>query len=101
MRRPIWEITGIKRTVIGNKEVAKGVASRGRAAVAWSIEATPVVRRIGLITPNSPRSRLIFKTPSHQPLLLRDCWGRKADNSRRKPWHWRDRTRQDCVGNST
>src|SRR6266511_2700892 len=45
MRRPIWVITGIKRTVSGNKEVAKGVASRGRTDVAWSIEATFLVKQ--------------------------------------------------------
>src|SRR5512135_2789555 len=45
MRRPIWVITGIRRTVSGTKEVAKGVASRGRTAVAWFIEATFLVKR--------------------------------------------------------
>ena len=44
MRRPISVITGIRRAVSGSKEVAKGVASRVREHVAWSIEAAfPVV----------------------------------------------------------
>ena len=37
--RPIWVMTGTKRTVKGNKEVAKCVAKSSREPVAWSIEA--------------------------------------------------------------
>src|SRR5271165_7323107 len=44
MRRPISVITGTRRAVSGNREVAKCVAMRSREHVAWSIEAAfPVV----------------------------------------------------------
>src|SRR4051812_28856745 len=61
MRRPIGAIAGIRRTVSGNKEVAKCVASSATEAVAWSIESASPVRWYGLITSNSPRSRLILQ----------------------------------------
>src|SRR3954470_3884419 len=47
--------------------------------------------------PNSPGSRLIFKTPSHQSLPLRALWGRESDDLLRKPWHRRDCTRRQGV----
>jgi hypothetical protein len=50
--------------VRGKSEEAKEVASRAVATVAWSIEAIPEVKEVGLVTPNSLRNRLDFKIPA-------------------------------------
>ena len=64
IRRATWERTGRSRRGRGKSEEAKEVASRAVASVAWSIEAIPLVERVGLVTSNSPRDRLNFKMPA-------------------------------------
>src|SRR4051812_13563196 len=63
MSLPTRAMTGIRRTVKGDKEVAKWVASRALATVAWSIESASVWWD-GLSTSNTPRGRLIFQAAS-------------------------------------
>src|SRR5215207_8889096 len=90
-------MAGRSRSVRGHSEAAKGVASRTEATVAWSIEAAPAVERAGLVTPNSPRRRLIFKALARTPSGLKALSGRKAGVFSRISWHWRDRTLLDRV----
>ncbi len=52
-------------------------------------------KRDGLITPNSPRSRLIFKPYARSSSGLKAHSGRGSCDFRRNPWHWRDRTPQE------
>src|SRR5512144_2879625 len=92
---PMREMTGRSRRASGNREAAKGVASSAAAAVAWSIEAIPLVKRSGLVTTNPPRSRLIFKPPARSSTGLKALSGRKSCDFRRNTWHWRDYTRSD------
>ena len=62
MRRPISVITGTKRTVRGDKEVAKCVAERSAAHVAWSIGASFPVEEQSLVDPvTSQERRLVFQ----------------------------------------
>src|SRR3954454_12610822 len=70
-------MTGRSRSVRGHSEAAKGVASSRVVAVAWSIEAAPAGKRAGLVTPNSPRSRLIFKPPTRSSSGLKVPLGQK------------------------
>src|SRR5271163_4327723 len=56
-RRPTSAITGIKRTVRGNKEVAKCVAERDAAHVAWFIGASFPVEEQSLVDPVTSRER--------------------------------------------
>src|SRR4051794_38651746 len=91
-------MTGRSRSVRGHSEAAKGVASSTVVAVAWSIGAIPAGKRAGLVTPNSPRSRLIFKPPARAPSGLKARSGRRSCDFRRNTWHWRDRTRMDQGG---
>jgi hypothetical protein len=65
MSRPISVITATKRTVKGNKEVAKCVAKSSREHVAWFIAAAFLVRGRSLVPPVISReSRLLFQSPS-------------------------------------
>src|SRR5262245_60220047 len=94
MRRPIWAMTGIKRTVKGNKEVAKWVARSSRVAVAWSIEASFLARGRSLVPPVISReSRLPFQGPGQEPEGLGAPPGEKPPQFLGNPWHWRDCTR--------
>src|SRR3954465_1569178 len=72
------EMTGRILMVSGKSEAAKGVARRVAKTVAWSIEAIPVVRRVGLVTPNSPRDRLDFKIPSRLSSSLSPARGGRS-----------------------
>ena len=51
-----------------------------------------MVKRDGLVTPNSPRNRLIFKPHARSSSGLKALSGRRSCDFRRNPWHWRDRT---------
>src|SRR4051794_34921565 len=46
----------------------------------------------GLITPGSPRSRLIFKPDARSASGLKALSGRRSCDFRRNPWHRRDCT---------
>src|SRR4051794_28438355 len=46
----------------------------------------------GLITPSSPRSRLIFKPDARSASGLKAISGRRSCDFRRNPWHRRDCT---------
>ena len=51
-----------------------------------------MVRRDGLVTPNSPRNRLVFKPYARSSTGLKALSGGKSCDFRRNPWHWRDCT---------
>src|SRR5262249_47565633 len=98
MRRPFWAMTGIKRTVKGNREVAKWVAASNRVAVARSIEASFLVRGRGRVTPAISRgSRLVFQGPGQGPGGLRAAASQEPPQILGKPWHWRDCTHRVRV----
>ena len=76
MRQPISVTTGTKRTVRGNREVAKCVARRSAAHVAWSIGASFLVKEQRLIHPvTSHERRLLFQVRSGatRPTQARSC----------------------------
>ena len=56
-----------------------------------------MVKRDGLVTPNSPRNRLIFKPPARSSSGLKALSGGRSCDFRRKPWHWRDRTLMNSL----
>src|SRR5437016_13644249 len=93
MSRPIETITGTRRTVKGNKDVAKWVAKSSREHVAWSIEASFLVGRRSLVAPVISReSRLLFQSPCHRHYELRADPGQRPLQIFGNPWHWRDCT---------
>ena len=109
-------ITGRRRSGQRQQRRWRRALPAGAAAtVAWSIEAIPVVRRDGLVTPNSPRNRLIFKMPawsssglkalrgedraiSAEILALRDCTHcDRVCRARRRPPSSCRRTSGGCT----
>src|SRR5262245_11717624 len=91
-------MTGIKRTVKGNKEVAKCVAKSSRQAVASSIEASFLVRRRTGRSPAISRgSRLLFQGRGQRPGGLGAAASQEPPQILGKPWHWRDCTRLSPI----
>src|SRR4051812_3610143 len=91
---------GIKRTVRGIKDEAKGVASRAAAHVASAIEATSGEKASWSDTARSPESRLVFKTFTPCVGELRARFEARSPDFRGNPWHRRNRTPPGGVPHS-
>src|SRR3954447_8441479 len=89
---------GIKRTVRGIQDEAKGIASRAAYHVASAIEATSGEKASWSDIARSPEIRLVFKTFPPCVGELRARFEARSPEFRGNSWHRRNRTPGESHG---